>query len=99
MLSARLLLADIECRGPDCAVGGGCHEVSAWPTPVTVTVPSSSLSDRVIHVSGDSACDDHALAADQWPQGQRQRGNEGDQQQADATCQHERQAFSKYTGG
>ena len=30
MLSARLLLPDIECRGPDCAVGGGCHEVSAW---------------------------------------------------------------------
>jgi hypothetical protein len=30
MLSARLLLPDIESRGPDRAVGGGCHEVSAW---------------------------------------------------------------------
>jgi hypothetical protein len=30
MLSARRLLPDIECRGPHCAVGGGCHEVSAW---------------------------------------------------------------------
>ena len=30
MLSSRLLLPDIEYRGPDCAVGGGCHEVSAW---------------------------------------------------------------------
>jgi hypothetical protein len=30
MLSARLLLPDIEYRGPDCVVGGGCHEVSAW---------------------------------------------------------------------
>ena len=30
MLSACLLLPDIECRGPDCAVGGGCNEVSAW---------------------------------------------------------------------
>src|ERR1700728_3449006 len=30
MLSARCLLPDNECRGPDCAVGGSCHEVSAW---------------------------------------------------------------------
>jgi hypothetical protein len=51
MLSVRLLLPDIERRGPGCAVGGGRHEVSAW---VEVAMNECVSGEEILGLLGRS---------------------------------------------
>lgn len=49
MLNAGFLLPDVECRGPDCAVCGGCHEVSAW---IEVAMSKGVSGEEIVGLLG-----------------------------------------------